>query len=169
MRSAASIVVMLGLTFGLYSCKKTIHCETQVIKKVYFISSLSSMKVPDSVAMVRMFNKISGFTEVSEIFLPIKLTKEGISDKSMDIPYKGAKTYDYNWEVTLLPSNRVYYFSKIEHENATSKTHYCTNGTSYVVRGSAGGGPISDSTVRIPGDPYSTTPYFTPNIEVQYF
>ncbi|GAA4465267.1 hypothetical protein GCM10023093_17130 [Nemorincola caseinilytica] len=169
MKSAASIVVMLGLTAGLFSCKKTIHCETQTIKKVYFISSLSSMKVPDSVAMVRMFNKTGGFSELSEIFLPIKLAKEGISDKSMEFPYKGQKTYDYNWEVTLLPSNRVYYFSKISHESATSKTHYCTNGTSYTVRSGPGGTPLADSTVRVPGNPYSTTPYFEHDIEVQYY
>lgn len=169
MRSAASIVLMLGLVTSLFSCKKKIHCETQIIKRVYFRSSLSSMKVTDTVAMVRMFNKVSGFTQLSEIFLPIKLTKEGLSDKSMDIPYKGEKTYDYNWEITLLPSNRVYYFSKIEHQNATSKTHYCTNGTSYVIKAGPGGHPLADSSVSIPGNPYSTTPLFIPDFEVQYY
>lgn len=168
MRRAAMAVLALA-ALGLNSCKKTIHCETQVIKKVIFISSLSTAKVPDTAAMVRMFNRESGFSEVSEIFLPIKLQKVGLSDRSMDFPYKGEKTYDYNWEVKLLPSGRIYNFSKIEHESATSKTHYCANGFSYKISGSAGATPTSDSSVTIPGNPYSTTPYTEPNIFVEYW
>jgi|GEM_PF-4039232 len=169
MRSAASILLMLGVASGLYSCKKTINCETKTIGKVIFISSLSTTKVPDTAAMVRKFNKETGFSELSEIFLPIKLDKVGLSDKSMDFPYKGTETYDYNWEITLLPSNRIYYFSAIEHENATSKNHYCSNGTSYKIRGDQGATPTTDSLVTIPGNPYSTTPYYVPDIQVAYW
>jgi hypothetical protein len=169
MRNAASIVLMLGLASGLYSCKKTINCETQIIKKVVFVSSLSSMKVPDTAAMVRKFNKQSGFSQLSEIFLPIPLLKVGASDRSMEFPYKGTETYDYNWEITLLPSGRVYFFSDINHENNTSKTHYCTNGTSYKTSGTNGAFPTTDSTVTVYGNPYAATPYFEPNIFVEYF
>lgn len=170
MRNAASFLLMLGLMSGLYSCKKTLQCESPYIRKVIFVSSLSSMPVKDSAALVRMFNKGSGFSQLSEIFLPIALRKNGTSDKSVDIPYDGAKTYDYDWEITLLPSNRKYYLSKISHENLTSKTHQCSNGTSYVIKASgAGAFPTADSTVTRYGNPYSATPINVPDIIVEYW
>lgn len=165
----AAIVGLLFAILGATSCKKTIHCETKTIKKVVFLSSLSTLKVPDTAAMVRKFNKTGGFGELSELFLPIKLTRTGLADRTMELPYKGEESYDYNWEIKLLPSGRMYYISKLEHENATSKTHYCTNGFSYTISGSNGATPTKDSSVVIPGNPYSTTPYTEPNIFIEYW
>jgi hypothetical protein len=170
MRNSASFLLMLGLMSGLYSCKRTINCESPYIRKVVFVSSLSSMPVKDSAALVRMFNKGSGFSQLSEIFLPIALRRNGTSDRSVDIPYDGAKTYDYDWEITLLPSNRKYFLSSISHENQTSKTHYCSNGTSYVIRATGVGAfPVADSIVKRPGNPYSATPINEPDIIVEYW
>jgi hypothetical protein len=160
MKRVISLAVLLGATLGFYSCKKTINCETPLIRKVLFFSPLTSLKVPDTSAVVNKFRKGSDFGQLSETFPAVKLVKVGVTDKSMEIPMKGEETYDYDWQITLKPSNRVYYISKISHESATSKTHYCTNTVTY---------KLNDSLVTVPGNPYSTVPYYPSDIHIQYF
>lgn len=160
MKSVITLVTLLGITAGVMSCKKTINCETPVIKKVVFFSSLSSMKVPDTTAYLAKCRKGSNFGQVSEIFPKIYLMKADDYNKSMEFPMKGQETYDYDWEITLQPSNRRYRISAISHESATSKKHYCTNGTSY---------KLNDSLVTVPGNPYSTTPYYPADIQIEYW
>lgn len=166
MKRVISLAVLLGATLGFYSCKKTINCETPVIRKVLFFSPLTSLKVPDTSAVVNKFRKGSNFGQLSETFPSIKLVKVAVLDKkyeidkSMEIPMKGEETYDYDWQITLKPSNRVYYISDISHESATSKTHYCTNTVTY---------KLNDSLVTVPGNPYSTVPYYPSDIMIQYF
>jgi len=160
MKRVISLAVLFGATLGFYSCKKTINCETPVISKVLFFSPLTSMKVPDTSAVVYKYRKGSLFGQVSEMYPSVKLVKVGVTDKSMEIPMKGEETYDYDWQITLKPSNRVYFLSDISHESATSKTHNCTNTVTY---------KLNDSLVTVPGNPYSVVPYYPSDIQIQYF
>lgn len=160
MKSGISLVVLLGITIGFIACKKTINCETPVIKKVKFYSSLSSQKVPDTSVSINKCRKGSGFSEVSEIFPLLLLTKVDNYNKSLTLPGKGEDTYNYDWEIELQPSGKRYRISDISHESATSKSHYCSNGVSY---------KLDDSLVTIPGNPYSTTPYYVSDIQIEYW
>lgn len=165
MKSAKSLVTLLAITVGFYSCKKTINCETPVIKKVLFYSSLSTQTVPDTAATLVKYNKGSNFSQVSEILPPIQLLKKDVYNKTMEFPLDGEETYDYDWKITLLPTMKVYYLSDISHESATSKTHHCTNTVTYKQTD----GLVTDSLVTVPGNPYSTTPYYSADIQIEYW
>ncbi len=157
------VVAVAAITAGLFSCKKPLNCETPVIKKVFFYSSVSSLLVPDTAAKLEKYKKGSNFALLSESFPNIRLQREDYN-KSLELPENGAQTYDYDWKITLLPSNRDYYISKIEHESATSKTHHCTNTVKYTITYNT-----TDTTVTVPGNPYSSTPYYVSDIQVQYW
>ncbi len=159
MKSVFSLVLILSLAVGLVSCKKKLDCETPAIKKVLFYSTISLQIVPDSSADLVKCKQGSNFGQISEIFPKIMLQKEDFN-KSMAFPLHGEEVYDYDWMITLRPSNRIYYISSIKHESATSKTHHCTNTVSY---------RINDSLVTVPGNPYSSTPNFVSDIQVQYW
>ncbi len=167
MKSVKSLLVLLAVTIVFVSCKKTINCDTPILKKVFFFTNVSTYVVPDTAAMVVKYRKGSAFVDVSEIFPRVYLMKVD-QNKSMEFPLKGKETYDYDWEITLLPSNRQYRLSKIEHGSATSKTHHCTNEVSYTMNIKY---LTTDSTfeVTVPGNPYSTTPYFSADIQVEYY
>jgi len=160
MKRVNKLMIVLAVSAGFFSCKKTINCDTPVLRKVLFYTNVSTYTVPDTTAMLVKYNKGSSFSEVSEIFQPIYLMKEDIQNKSMEFPLKGKETYDYDWKITLKPSNRVYTISAASHESATSKTHHCTNTVSY---------KINDSLVTVPGNPYSATPYFVADILIEYY
>lgn len=159
MKHVTSLLIILGLTIGFLSCKKTINCQTPVIKNVYFYSTISTKIVPDSSASLVKYRKGSKFSQVSEVFPKINLIKDGFN-KYMEFPLKGEETYDYDWEITLKPSNKIYLLSEIEHESATSKTHQCTNTVTYKVNG---------DTVTVPGNPYSATPNFVSDVRIEYW
>lgn len=158
MKSVKSILLLLAITIGFLSCKKTINCETPVIKKVVFFTNVSSYVVPDTTALLVKYRKGSSFADLSEKFPPILLMKVD-QNKVMEFPLKGEETYDYDWTITLKPSNRVYKITAVDHESTTSKTHHCTNGVSY---------KVNDSLVKVPGNPYSTTPYYVSDIMIEY-
>lgn len=157
------VVAVTALTIGLISCKKAINCDTPVIKKVMFYTSVSSLLVPDTAAKLEKYSKGTNFAQLSERLPNIRLQRENY-DKSMELPENGAETYDFDWKVQLLPSNRVYYISNINHESATSKTHHCTNTVYYTVTDSTS---MKKDTVA--GNPYSSTPYFVSDIRIQYW
>jgi len=163
MKSVKSIAMVLTLIAGVCSCKKPLNCETPVIKKVFFYSSVSSLLVPDSTADLVKYKQGSHFGLLSEIYPSIRLMKEDYN-KSMEFPLNGTETYDYDWKITLHPSNRVYYVSNVKHESSTSKTHHCTNTVKYTV-----GYNGVDTTTTVPGNPYSSTPYFVSDIQIQYW
>lgn len=155
-------VALAALTVGLVACKKTINCDTPVIKKVFFYSSISSLLVPDDSAKIEKYKKGSMFALLSESLPAQRLQKESYN-KSLELPENGAETYDYDWKITLSPSGRVYFISDIEHENATSKTHHCTNTVYYTTE--------YNSTIvldTVAGNPYSSTPYEVSDIQIQY-
>lgn len=156
-------VAFAALTVGLFSCKKAIDCETPVIKKVFFYSSISSLLVPDTSAKLEKYRKGTNFGALSERFPNIRLQREDYN-KSLEIPDNGAETYDYDWKITLMPSGRDYYISDIKHESETSKTHHCTNTVKYTITYNT-----TDTTVTVPGNPYSATPYYVSDIQVQYW
>lgn len=147
------------LVVGLVSCKKTINCDKPVIKRVYFYSSVSSLLVPDTTAELVKFQKGSKYGNVSEMIPSIRLRKDAYN-KFLDLPKDGSETYDYDWKVTLRPSNKVYFISDIKSLNETSKSHYCTSTVKYTV---------NDSVTTVPGNPYSPTPLFVSDIQIQYW
>lgn len=158
-----TVVAVVALTAGLFSCKKPLNCDTPVIKKVFFYSSISSLLVPDTAAKLEKYKKDTKFGLLSERYPNIRLQREDYN-KSMELPDNGKETYDFDWKITLLPSNREYYLSKINHESATSKTHHCTNTVTYTI-----GYNTTDSAVTVPGNPYSSTPYYVSDIMIQYY
>ncbi len=158
MKSVKRFAALLAVTAALASCKKAIDCDTPNIRRVVFYTNVSTYTIPDTTALLVKCNKGSGFSEVSEIYPPIYLTKID-NTKQLDFPDKGKDTYDYDWQITLKPSNRVYKLTKLEHESATSKTHHCTNTVSF---------KVNDSAVSVPGNPYSSTPYYTSDIQIEY-
>jgi hypothetical protein len=159
MKIVNRVAPILILVAGLVSCKKDINCDTPVIKKVFFYSSVSQLLVPDTTADLVKFKKGSAFGLVSEVYPALRLTKVTYN-KSLELPDNGAETYDYDWKITLHPSNKVYYISKITHENNTSKTHHCTSTVKY---------SVNDSVNTVPGNPYSSTPYFVSDIQIMYW
>lgn len=159
MKSVFGVITILGVTVCLFSCKKTINCDTPVIKKVVFFTSESTNPVPDTSYIITKYRKGKNFSQLSESFPEQKLTKEAYN-KSFDLPEKGAETYDYDWYIQLKPSNRVYEITDIESAGETSTTHHCTSTVSY---------SINDSTYTVPGNPYSPTPYFVSDIQIQYW
>jgi hypothetical protein len=159
MKNVFSIFMFSALVVGLVACKKSVNCETPVIKKVVFYTTISQQIVPDTTAELVKTKKASNFGLVSEIFQKIRLQKEDGYSKSMAFPLHGEEVYDYDWQITLRPSNRVYYLSNIKHESATSKTHHCTNTVTYL---------MNDSLVTVPGNPYSSTPNFVSDILIEY-
>jgi len=149
--SALSIIAFLG------SCK-TINCTTPVISKIVFYSSISTNLIPDSTATLVKSTKGTNFAQIAEIYPTINLTRIDYN-KRLTLPDKGNDTYDYDWMVTLHPSNRTYKITKISHESLTSKSSDCTNTVSY---------KINDSLVTVPGNPYSSIPNFVSDIQIPY-
>ncbi len=74
---------------------------------------------------------------------------------------------------------RVYYrnFKHLSSFPVIHKKHFMetspftvkVDGTKYTISAAGGGTPTSDSTVVVPGNPYSTTPYTDPDIFVEYW
>ncbi len=159
MKSALGLITLLGVTLSLFSCKKTINCDTPVIKKVVFFTSESTYPVEDTSYTLQKFRKDSKFGQLSDAFPEQPLTKE-LYNRSLDLPEHGAETYDYDWVIVLKPSGRIYQISDVSSAGETSTTHHCTTTVTY---------KVNDSTYTVPGNPYSPTPYFTSDIQIQYW
>jgi len=157
MKKVIGIIVVLSITAYFSSCKK-IYCSTPVISKVLFYSTISTYVVPDTTATLIKSVKGSHFGQTSEIYPTINLTKVDFN-RSLSFPDKGVDVYDYDWQITLHPSGRLYQITKISHQNSTSKTSDCTNTVSYY---------INDSLVTVPGNPYSSIPNFVSDIQILY-
>ena len=157
MKRVIGIIAALSVTAYFGSCKK-INCNTPVISKVLFYSSISTSVVPDTSATLVKSVKGTNFGQISEVYPNVYLSKVEFN-KRLDFPDKGIDVYDYDWQITLKPSGRIYRLTKISHLSQTSKTSECTNTVSY---------KVNDSTVTVPGNPYSAVPNFVSDIQILY-
>jgi hypothetical protein len=151
MKKGILYIAVVTAAVSVASCNKP-SCVPPNIKTVSFYPASS---VPDTTATVVKFNKGSNFSQVSEAFTDIALDK----NKVMVIPYKGGETYDYDWQITLNPSGKVYYIKDIKHDDTNPNTTNCVSTVTY---------KLNDSTKTIQGSPYSMTPSTLPEIKIKY-
>ena len=145
--SFAAIISVLYMA----SCSKP-SCVPPVIKTVSFYSG---SYIYDTSATVLKAKKGSSFGQISEVFANIPLDK----NKVMVIPYKGAQTYDYDWQITLNPSGKVYKITKLRHDDDNPNTTNCVSTVYY---------SLNDSATTLAGSPYSMTPTTEPQIKIKY-
>lgn len=159
MKRVIVLLAAVGFMANFGACKKSVNCSTPIIGKVMFYSSISTSVVPDSSVTLVKYKKGSKFSMLSEIYMNIHLSAIDFN-KRMDFPDKGEDTYDYDWEITMHPSNKVYRISDISHLSSSSSTNECTNTVSY---------KINDSSITIPGNPYSSVPNYVSDIQIKYY
>jgi hypothetical protein len=141
------------------SCSKP-SCVPPVINAVSFYAT--GGYIPDTSASVVKAKKGSQFGFISEVFPNIKLDK----NKVMLIPYKGNETYDYDWQITLNPSGKVYKITDIKHDDENPNRTNCVSTVYYKLNDSMT--QYRDSLQTLAGSPYSMTPTTTPQIKIQY-
>ena len=148
------VATFLGLSYML-SCSKP-SCVPPYIKTVsFYVPSQPPAVIPDTAASVLMAVKDKNFTQVSETFDNIPLNRE----KVMVLPYKGDKTYEFDWQITLKPSGKTYRITKLEHDDNNPNRTNCVSPVTY---------RLNDSLVTMQGSPYSMTPTVEPEIKIKY-
>jgi hypothetical protein len=150
-----TIVLMAVLaTCYMLSCKKD-DCTAPFLKKISFYTNNSLIKVSDTDATIVKARKGSSFGQISNTYMNVKMDK----NKALLFPEKGTETYDYDWKITLHPSNREYRITALEHDDHNSHGGPCVSTVTY---------RLNDSSVIMYGNPYSATPYETPDIKILY-
>lgn len=145
------VVVLLA---GISSCYKKTDCTVPNIRKVVFYNTSPTYVIPDTGYSLAKAQKGSRFAFISDSFFH-RLD----NNKTIYMPDAGAESYDYDWRVILYPSGKIYEITKLTHDDVNTNGGPCTSTVSYAV---------NDSAVLKNGNPYSSTPYETPDIRIKY-
>lgn len=155
MQKIYKALVIVFITSSFFACKKP-DCVPPVIKYITFYNNAGPVTaIPDTSASIGKYNTGTHFSQLAESFSKVLLDK----NKQLAFPYKGAETYDYDWQITLQPSGRTYFIRNITHDDKNTQGNNCTSTINCFV---------NDSVYSIPGNPYSATPYFTSDIKIKY-
>lgn len=149
----APLAVLLVAT-AFTACYKKTDCQTPLLRKAVFYSNSSTVFIDDTSAYLIKGSKGSLFNRIADT-LYYRLDGK----KTVYFPDGGAETYDYDWKFVLLPSLKEYRIQKLEHQDNNTNGGLCTSTVSYTV---------NDSLVSKTGNPYSSTPYETPDIMIKW-